>query len=267
MELDMYSKGTIDIVSGKTDVKIPIKAILYVRMEGNDAFIRLSDGENYRVRMTLSELEGLLGNDFIKVKRGCLVSVMAIHDITDKVNLSNGESLDYAQREKKEILAEFHAKQGKIIREFNKAVDIGTQEEYHEHYRVFDKMPFAFADIEMVFDDKNNAVDWIFRYGNDALAELEKVPLENMVGNSFATIFPNMDVKWLRTYERTVLFGETLKIIDYSHEIDAYLDIICFPTFKGHCGCILFDISKITSFRNSTDAEKALSFFFAKLLN
>lgn len=262
----MYSKGVLNIVSGKTPLTIPIKAILYVRMEGNDAYIRLSDGESYRVRMTLSELEGLLDDDFVKVKRGCLVSVLAIHDITDKVNLSNGESLDYAQRGKKDILAKFHAKQGKIIREFNEAVDIGTQEEYREHYRIFDKMSFAFADIEMVFDDENNAVDWIFRYGNDALAELEKVPLENIVGNSFSSIFPNMDSKWLRAYERAVIFGETLKIIDYSPEIDTYLDIICFPTFKGHCGCILFDISKINSFRNSTDTERALSFFFAKLM-
>lgn len=119
----------------------------------------------------------------------------------------------------------------------------------------------------MVFDEEYAAVDWIFRYANQALADLEKVPLESIIGNTFCTLFPNMDLKWLRSYERAVLFNETIKIIDYSPEIDTYLDIICFPTFKGHCGCILFDISKINSYRKATDAEKAMTAFFVKLMN
>ena len=41
-------------------------------------------------------------------------------------------------------------------------------------------MPFAFTDIEMVFNEDRHAVDWIFRYGNEALAELEKLPLEQL---------------------------------------------------------------------------------------
>ena len=44
----------------------------------------------------------------------------------------------------------------------------------------------------------------------------------------------------LRVYERTALFGETLEIVYYSPEIDTKLKIISFPTFKGHCGCMLF---------------------------
>lgn len=45
--------------------------------------------------MTLGELEDKLGDGFIKIHRGCLVSAMAVHDITKKINLSNGESLSY----------------------------------------------------------------------------------------------------------------------------------------------------------------------------
>ena len=87
---------------------------------------------------------------------------------------------------------------------------------------IFD-IPFAFADIEMVFDGECRAIDWVFRYGNPALAQLEKMPLEKLIGNSFGNLFPNMDTKWLRSYERATLFGETLQIIDHSPDIDAYL--------------------------------------------
>ena len=57
-------------------------------------------------------------------------------------------------------------------------------------------MPIAFADIEMIFDEERQAIDRIFRYGNEALAKLEEVPLDKMIGS----IFPNMDRKWLRSY-------------------------------------------------------------------
>ena len=119
--------------------------------------------------------------------------------------------------------------------------------------------------IEMIFDEKRQAVDWIFRYGNPALSKLEKMPLERLIGSSFGSLFSNMDSKCLRSYERATLYGETLEIIDYSPKIDTYLKVICFPTFKGHCGCILFNISEIKFTKNSSDAEKALMLYFGKL--
>ena len=215
--------------------------------------------------MTLDQLEKMLGDGFIKVHRGCIVSAMAIHDITDNINLSNGESLAYTLRKKNQIIDQFHSKQKCMISSFIEENVPVTEEEYRRYYRSFDSVPFAFADIEMIFNEENHAVDWIFRYGNPALAKLEKLPLEQLIGSSFGSLFSNMDSKWLRSYERATLFGETLELIDYSPEIDTYLKVICFPTFKGHCGCILFNISDIKFTKNSSDAEKALMLYFGKL--
>lgn len=264
---DMQEAGTITIISNKQEVVLNISRILYVQMKGNFAFIHISCEQVYQTRITLTKLEEILGDNFIEVKRGCLVSALAIHSVTDKINLCNGDSLDYVVRNKKDILAKLHAKQQDIIHSFNEDGIPATADQYHAHYRLFDTIPFAFADIEMVFDGECRAIDWVFRYGNPALAQLEKMPLEKLIGNSFRSLFPNMDAKWLRSYERATLFGETLQIIDYSSEIDTYLEVICFPTFKGHCGCILFDISQIKFFRKASDTEKALAIFFEKLAN
>ena len=73
-----------------------------------------------------------------------------------------------------------------------------------------------------------------------------------------------MNTKWLRLYERVTLYGETLEVMDYSPEIDACLKVICFPTFKGHCGCILFDLSEIEYAKISSDTDKALMRYFGK---
>ena len=74
-----------------------------------------------------------------------------------------------------------------------------------------------------------------------------------------------MDSKWLLCYERVVLYGETLELMDYSPEIDTYLKIICFPTFKGHCGCILFDLQDIRLTQYSENSKKIIKTYFDKI--
>ena len=263
MEKEKY----ITIFSRRKRVTLDVSTILYVLMDRNTAEIHVAGGKIYKTRKTCAELESKLGEDFINVRRGCLVSVMAIHNVTKKINLINGETLEYTTRKKKDIIKQIYSKQRKIIRSFTKEGVPSTEEEYCEYYSSFENMPFAFTDIEMVFDEQRHAVDWIFRYGNSALSELEMVPIEQLIGNTFGSLFKNMDSKWLRSYERVALFDETLEMIDYSPEIDKYLKVICFPTFRGHCGCILFDLSDIRFTRNSTDAGNALMYYFQNSLH
>lgn len=266
----MKEKDTIKIYATDKNIREELElersAILYVKMDRNNGFIHMANGEVYQTRMTFQEYEELLGRKFIRLNRGCLVAAMAIYSVTDKITLCNGETLKYAVLRKKEILERIHEMQEEIIQSFQKEGIPQTKEEYREHYRVFDRLPVAFTDIEMVFNPECHAIDWIFRYGNPALAELEKLPLDTLIGNRFGKLFPNMDGKWLRSYERVAVYRETLEIIDYSPEIDTHLTVICFPTFEGHCGCILFDISKMHFFRDCTDTEKAIALLVDKIL-
>lgn len=261
----MPGSGCITITANRQRVTLDKRTIQYIFMNENVAEIHVSGDQVYKTRMTMEALEQRLGDEFIKVHRSCLVSVMAIHDITDKVILNNGEALNYVVRRKKELTALLQEKRRQVIDRF--AAEGGcTEDEYHARYRSFDDLPIAFTDIEMVLDEAHSAVDWIFRYGNTALARLEKVPLERLIGRRFSELFPNMDEKWLRSYERAALYGQTLEIIDYSPEIDTYLDIICFPTMEGHCGCILLNIGEMHYAENSGDSQNARLRYLAKLL-
>lgn len=262
----LQKENTIEITVGKEVIALETDRILYVIMKRNDALIHVEKDQVYSTRITMTELMNRLGDEFILVHRSVLVSARAIHKIDDKIYLSNGEELEYVVRKKSALQKQLTQIQKKIICSFDTADVPMKREDYFEYYRSFDHMPIAFTDIEMIFDEENNAVDWIFRYGNQALAELEKVPLDKLIDHSFGSIFPNMDSKWLRSYERATLFGEKREIIDYSPEIETYLKIICFPTFKGHCGCILFDVSEIEFTRTGDDVEAALLLYFGKPL-
>ena len=243
--------GIINIISDRKNITLNSDVILYIIMNGKIAVIHIVGGKVYQTRIALKDLEGLLKEDFVKVHRGCIVSVKAVHEVTDMVNLSNGEELPYTVRKKKQIVTEIQEKQKKMINALGKKGIPATKEEYCRHYSSFEYLPIAFTDIEMVFNEESHAVDWIFRYANQELAKLEKLSLDQLLGKSFGSLFANMDPKWLRSYERSALYGEVLELMDYSPEVDRNLKVICFPTFKGHCGCILFDLDTIKAVDSS----------------
>lgn len=99
--------------------------------------------------MTLAEVEKLLGDDFISIKRGCIVSAMAVHSVTNRINLCNGEELDYVVRRKREILKKLHRKQEEIIGGFREDGMPETVEEYQQYFGILESLPCAFTDIEM----------------------------------------------------------------------------------------------------------------------
>lgn len=221
---------------------VSVNDILYADADRNTTELHVSDGHVYRVRMPLSALERGLGESFIKVSRSRLVSALAIHSVTDTINLNSGEALDYTHSRRGDIRNRLAEGKRRFLDRGDCPGVPATPEEYRRHYACFEDAPFAFTDIEMVFDEDRRAVDWIFRYGNPALAKLEKMPLEKLIGSTFGSVFPNMDSKWLQSYEQAAVYGRTLEITEYSPEIDTNLKIICYPTFRGHCGCMLFSL-------------------------
>ena len=232
--------NSISIISNRRRISLSPEDILYVQLVGRQSVIHIFGGRTYETYTTIDDLEQMLGSGFLRADRATLVSAKGIHTIGKKIELINGELLSFTRRRKRELKEQLRAGRRQIVQSLSDSDAPATREEYQRHYASYDSAPFAFTDIEMVFNEERAAVDWIFRYGNEALAEIEKTPLQQLINHSFGSIFPNMDAKCLRVYERTALFGETLEIVYYSPEIDTKLKIISFPTFKGHCGCMLF---------------------------
>lgn len=262
----MLGTKQITIASDKKKVTLNVSSILYVSMKRNVASIHTISGEVYETRLTLSHLEKMLGDNFLKVNRGTLVCAMAVHRIDEQIELNNGEMINYTVRNRNEILSQLRDLQKNVIRRFHEKVTPTEDGALLAHYHCFDELPIAFADIEMLFDDNIRAVDWRFCYANQALASLENVSLAELVGSTFGSLFPNMNVKWLQLYERAVLYGETLEVVDHSPEISTDLRVVCFPTFKGHCGCLLFPVSRLHFTQISPDGPAALMRYFKTLL-
>ena len=110
----MYSKN-IEIISKRNKYMINANAILYILMNEKNAEIHVSGGNVYYTRKPLHEFEVLLGDLFVKINRGCLVSALAVHEVGETIILVNGESLIYTLRKKKVIIQQINKIQKSII--------------------------------------------------------------------------------------------------------------------------------------------------------
>ena len=129
----MYRNNTIIIRHQWKKVEIELEKIVYVIMHRQDAEIHVYEDKTYKARITCEELKKKLGECFIEIRRGCIVSAMAIRSITDTVNLMNGESLRYTLNKKTKLRNEIYRKQQEILESF--ADDAPrTQKEYRQHY-------------------------------------------------------------------------------------------------------------------------------------
>ena len=134
--MKIVQKKYISVISGGKKIVLNRDAVLYVLMVGRNAEIHLTDKQIYETRMSLSQLEEQLGEAFLEIHRGCIVATRAIHSITDKVYLSNGEALIYTLRKKKQIVEQLQEKQQLSLDEQNTALDhfseLVTQSNYDE---------------------------------------------------------------------------------------------------------------------------------------
>ena len=88
--------------------------------------------------MTLKQIREQLGDGFLLVNRSTLVSARAVHEVSDKIYLSNGEALDYVVRKKKEVKSELREIQKKIIGSFAGEDVPKNDEEYCRYYSGFE---------------------------------------------------------------------------------------------------------------------------------
>ena len=115
---------------------------------------------------------------------------------------------------------------------------------YKEQFNlsIFDYSPVGYCVLELVLDDKGQPVDWIYRYCNQAFADIKDHSLEEILDHSFQSLFPEADNKWLHAcyeaaYENRSSETDTRKEKNYH--------IVIAPVGKtGFCSGMIYESDK-----------------------
>lgn len=144
----------------------------------------------------------------------------------------------YVDAEKKAILLTRTDVSG-IIEERQK-----REKEERKRLRYLENMPVAFCSIEVLLDNQGKPKDFLFTYSNKEHDKLEGAEYGELIGRKFYDYFENGDPKWLDYYYETAYRGIPHVIREYSREIQKELLIHTFQTERGHCECVIQDITK-----------------------
>lgn len=202
----------LEFLSNRKEYVLSIDSIAYVLANSNKTKIITHTGDVYETRRTLHEIEALLGDGFIKVRRNCSVALTAIASVTDRIHLKNGDSLKYTTRQKARILEELRVKL--------EAPELPAEVELKQYYAAFDHMPLAFADIEVLKMPNAKETHFAFCYKNQKYDEAEERCTYS---------------EWVQACEEVASGVRDQALVELKSRRKALL----FSTFKGHCGCVL----------------------------
>ena len=91
-----------------------------------------------------------------------------------------------------------------------------------EKCSLLDDMPLAFCVIELVFNKDGRGVDFIFRYCNAEMANVEGVPVEEMLNRSFYEVFRNGDKSGLWRISSSVFITTLTRYNKVIHSCHAF---------------------------------------------
>lgn len=113
-----------------------------------------------------------------------------------------------------------------------------------ERFSILDHMPLGFCVIEIVFDQEQHGLDFIFRYCNKAMVELEGKTIEEILNRSCFEVFPEREKKWAIAYADVALNSVTRSYTDYHPAHNTAVTVHCFQPLEGYCACVLVPHTK-----------------------
>lgn len=205
--------------------------IIHITRDNRKSVLKLVDGRTIETFETIKNLMQTAGTEnLLCINKGVVVNQKYIKTVNNnKYIMSDG--------------VEFYgrARASQKQKECVKNVANCEQSNWMD-YSVVENMPLAFCIIELVFDKNNSGIDFIFRYCNKEMENLEGKTVQDMLNKSFYQIFENGDKKWIAAYADVAINGVQRVFESYSPEIDSNLRVYCYQPKPNFCACTLIKI-------------------------
>ncbi len=197
-------------------------------------FINMVDGRHIETYYSVKNiLDALPGENFVMVNKGTALALNQIERVEGTTYyLIDGTTVTGRKRRS--------AKQTQLVNYINDSILECQPKMFSiDRYKVLDDMPLAFCIIEVLFTENGRGIDFIFRYCNREMANIEGRTMDEMMNHSFYEVFPNADKKWLVAYSDVALNGNVHNLDYFSNEAGRPLHITCFQPKEGYCACLL----------------------------
>ena len=117
-----------------------------------------------------------------------------------------------------------------------------------ENYRnILDTLPHAYALHQMIFDENNNPVDYVFLYVNHAFENMTGLKKEDILNQPITKAIPetvNDQFDWITTYGKVVQSKLSVHFKRYSSAIKKWFDVTAFYTENDCFATTFFEVTE-----------------------
>lgn len=129
---------------------------------------------------------------------------------------------------------------------------------------IFDNSPVPYCITEPLVNAEGKPVDWIYRYCNQAFADIKDYRLDAMIGQSSLNLFPQTDEKWAQAYYRAAYENRSCEIELVIGE-KVYRATVMPLGRRGLCSCMLYEIGNETGKSPKQEQDENKRYILNKL--
>ncbi len=128
---------------------------------------------------------------------------------------------------------------------------------------MMDYSPVACCVTEVVRNEEGQPVDWIYRYCNQAFADIKEYRVETLLDHANSSISPRMNARWLKAYYEAA-YEE--KSCEFDLEMEGDRHAVILPVGeKGFCACLIRSREENAAFSGEERREEQEKWIMDKL--
>lgn len=114
-----------------------------------------------------------------------------------------------------------------------------------EKYRLlFQNMSSGFSYHEVIFDNKNKPIDYIFRDVNPAFERLTGLKRDKILNKRVLEVLPNTEKEFIEKFGMVALTGKSISFESYSQELERYFNIVAYSPKIGTFASVFTDVTQ-----------------------
>ncbi len=117
-----------------------------------------------------------------------------------------------------------------------------------KHRLLVENLPDAFAHHQLVMDENDHIVDYIFINVNPFFEEITGLKKEDILGKKITEVLPDLkfsDFDWIGAYEKVALTGKGVHAEAFSEPLGRWYEVVAFSNEKGYFVTVFKDVNEL----------------------
>lgn len=214
-------------------VKVPVDEIIYITIEGRKTKITRADGRAICTNRSLRDVYGELSDElFTSINRGIVVSKKYIKGEKDGVvTMTDGMTFRRRVRSDRSVKRPKADQSQAQCPTDTLAQWLGT-------------LPIPICVMEVVYGRRSHGAEFLLRYCNRAMEELEGVSLTDVQDKPLEQLPGMGERKWLTVFVDVAINGSFRVLETPWQDGEKFVRLHCYQPQPGFCAAALTDLTK-----------------------